>query len=273
MAINLFTRYPNNTETQTAQVLEEYPIGKARNESFPGAKDFFPIEATWVNELLGLLGALMTEVGAVPDGDPEKATASQYLTALQSLSVSLARLVPGVVALSTGQISFGSPTSGDITISKHSGVDAKVETAKTTIDTTYRHKFQMVQGGLRFIDSPGNDHDKFSLVIPIDMSFVNFTLDPGVSFTVNVQNGVTGVPIPGVHFGTVYRASLTLEGTTPKAMGTFPLVCSWEETGTPPGDLLTLMFGYADLNTSFTFDIGNFDTAFLQIWVDPDAIF
>lgn len=80
MAINPESRYPGQISPSDA----EYPYGKARNISQPGDGSGTPWEAALVNDLFGFQQALLSEAGITPSGDPETATNSQYLEALDS---------------------------------------------------------------------------------------------------------------------------------------------------------------------------------------------
>lgn len=83
MAINPETQYPGKIAPSTP----EYPYGAARNITVPGDGTGTPWEAAIVNDTLGFHQALLSEAGVVPTGTPEKATESQYLEALTSLTL------------------------------------------------------------------------------------------------------------------------------------------------------------------------------------------
>lgn len=78
MAINPESRYPGNISPSDA----EYPYGKARNIAQPGDGTGTPWEAAIVNDIFGFQQALLSEAGITPSGDPDTATNSQYLNAL-----------------------------------------------------------------------------------------------------------------------------------------------------------------------------------------------
>lgn len=79
MAINPYTRYPGQVD---APIIPDYPFGKARNVTAPGAQDGTPWEKDIVNDLIGFNSALLDHVGAVPDNIVEKVGGSQYLSAI-----------------------------------------------------------------------------------------------------------------------------------------------------------------------------------------------
>lgn len=78
MAINPETQYPGKIAPGTP----DYPYGAARNITVPGDGTGTPWEAALVNDILGFQQAILAAAEEVPTGTPEKATASQYLTAL-----------------------------------------------------------------------------------------------------------------------------------------------------------------------------------------------
>lgn len=82
MAINPETQYPGKIAPSTP----DYPYGAARNVTLPGDGTGTPWEAALVNDILGWQQALLSEAGIVPTGNPEKATASQYLDALRAIN-------------------------------------------------------------------------------------------------------------------------------------------------------------------------------------------
>lgn len=78
MAINPESQYPGKIAPGTP----DYPFGAARNITVPGDGTGTPWEAALVNDLFGFQQALLSRAGIVPTGTPEKATDSQYLTAV-----------------------------------------------------------------------------------------------------------------------------------------------------------------------------------------------
>lgn len=105
MAINPETQYPGKIAPSTP----DYPYGAARNVTLPGTGT--PWEAALVNDLFGWQQAILSEVGVVPSGSPEKVGASQYLGALKAIaatsSVPVFENVPSMLAgntLSTGVV-------------------------------------------------------------------------------------------------------------------------------------------------------------------------
>lgn len=82
MAIRPDTLYPGNVDT-TDPV--GYPYATAKDVSAPSAGDGTPYTAAWRRDLWGFLQALLISANIVPDGNPDKVGASQYLTALLAL--------------------------------------------------------------------------------------------------------------------------------------------------------------------------------------------
>lgn len=80
MAINPESRYPGQISPSDA----EYPYGKARNITQPGDGSGTPWEAALVNDIFGFQQALLSAAEITPSGDPETATNSQYLNALDA---------------------------------------------------------------------------------------------------------------------------------------------------------------------------------------------
>lgn len=78
MAIKPEEQYPGKIEPSTP----DYPYGSARNTTVPGDGTGTPWEAALVNDQLGFQQALLAAGEVVPSGNPEKATASQYLQSL-----------------------------------------------------------------------------------------------------------------------------------------------------------------------------------------------
>ena len=81
MAINPEAQYPGKITPSSA----DYPFGEARNITTPGDGTGTPWEAALVNDLFGFQQAILSEAGATPSGDPETASASQYLAGLKAI--------------------------------------------------------------------------------------------------------------------------------------------------------------------------------------------
>lgn len=94
MAINPETQYPGKINPSNA----DYPYGSARNITIPGDGTGTPWEAAIVNDLLGWQQALLSDAGVIPNGNPDKATASQYLTALKKITIGATDYVFATVA-------------------------------------------------------------------------------------------------------------------------------------------------------------------------------
>jgi hypothetical protein len=82
MAINPGTLFPGKTTPADA----DYPFGGAQNITVPGDGTGTPWVASLLNDIFGLQQALLSAVGAVPSGTPDKVGASQYLDALKVVS-------------------------------------------------------------------------------------------------------------------------------------------------------------------------------------------
>lgn len=95
MAINPILKYPSNI----AAVSEAYPYGAARNIITANDGTGTPLEAGWVNDLLGFIQSALADGGAVPNGTPESVSNPQVLMALKKVkelsSVAAARANAG----------------------------------------------------------------------------------------------------------------------------------------------------------------------------------
>lgn len=78
MAIAPSSRYPAQTDAAAG-----YPQGKARNAGSFQDGTGTPLEKDWINDLWGLLQALLAYAGITPSGSPDQVGASQYLEAVQ----------------------------------------------------------------------------------------------------------------------------------------------------------------------------------------------
>lgn len=90
MAINPETQYPGKINPSDA----DYPYGSARNISTPGDGTGTPWEAAIVNDIIGLLQAILTDASIVPSGSPDTVLVTQYLDGLKQLLINSPR--PGV---------------------------------------------------------------------------------------------------------------------------------------------------------------------------------
>lgn len=81
MALSPKDRWPGNTVPGDP----EYPFGRARNESVPGDKTGTPWEKDLINDIWGFQQSLLAAASIIPNGDPDKVGASQYLQALERL--------------------------------------------------------------------------------------------------------------------------------------------------------------------------------------------
>lgn len=92
MAINPETQYPGKIAPSTP----DYPYGAARNITVPGDGTGTPWESALVNDLFGWQQAILSEGGVVPSGTPEKATASQYLEAMDNRRTVVANIIVNI---------------------------------------------------------------------------------------------------------------------------------------------------------------------------------
>lgn len=120
MAINPETQYPGKIAPSSAN----YPYGEARNITVPGDGKGTPWEAAIVNDLLGFQQAMLSAANVVPSGDPDTAPLSQYLEALNKITVSNALTFDSVVSLVAGNALKGISVDFD----KLASVNASVRT-------------------------------------------------------------------------------------------------------------------------------------------------
>lgn len=80
MAIIPSDTYPGQTDTSD---LVAYPSGAAQNVIVIDDGVGFPLEKTWVNDLLGWQQALLAAAGITASGDPDTAVDSQYKEAIE----------------------------------------------------------------------------------------------------------------------------------------------------------------------------------------------
>ncbi len=80
MALDLSARYPGQVATSDPA---GYPYGMAQNVTVEGDGTGTPLEKDLVNDIYGALQALLVAAGITPSGFPDKANASQYLTAIR----------------------------------------------------------------------------------------------------------------------------------------------------------------------------------------------
>jgi len=63
-----------------------YPLGRPRNESTPGAGDGFPLEARWVRDLMGFFQYLARSADVTPTNASDTAVSSQIAGAIRRLT-------------------------------------------------------------------------------------------------------------------------------------------------------------------------------------------
>lgn len=101
------------TQTYPAQIDDTdpaYPWGKARNAEAPDDSRGTPLEAQWLNDVLGSRQALLDAAGILPSGSPDRVGASDVLSAVQTLIASAVatEVAKRVVAASAWFVPSGS---------------------------------------------------------------------------------------------------------------------------------------------------------------------
>jgi hypothetical protein len=254
MAINLNTRYPDNSDVDS-----EYLVGKARNESFDGAKDYFPLEATWVNELLGFFSALLHNASLTPDGNPETKSASQYFDAINGLDISISRLADGNKTQLIGQLAFGDPaqTFGYATLVGVAGYGGYVSSSATSLKS-YSATCRLFNGGHRYSSNTGNTHAMTSILRPISSTIIS-----NQSNTYDRWLLIDAFIFTGVNYGLVYRCDLIMKNSSnilvAPVIGDF-----YNSSGT-----LALGEGYCSHHALGDYPIGSYTEFYLRIDIDP----
>jgi hypothetical protein len=259
MALNLYTTYSGNIETGDET---NYPIGKARNETSPGLKDWFPLEATWINEILGFLGAILEAAGYSPDGNAEVAGASQYLNGIRALDVSLNRLITGYTYIDLGTMALGTTALGRVQIA---ATPAQTPLISSTAPNTKSevHTVALRGGTIRYSNQPGVSHNAGSIYNAIDIGDV--TVISGSPDYVQIFK-VGAIDIPGIEYCQVYQTNLVLVDTPGYIRRTIPIDCTWiSKSGT-----LALSIATAPIITSLT--VGDYNYAYLHMWLDSSFI-
>lgn len=93
--VNLETQYPGKVDPSSSA----YPYGEPRNVSTPGDGTGTPWEAAWVKDIAGLLQAIVSKGGVVPNGNPDTALASQFLEAVEQITVGSLPFVNDLVGI------------------------------------------------------------------------------------------------------------------------------------------------------------------------------
>lgn len=81
MALDPEARYPSQVDPASTA----YPYGSARNITAPSADDGTPWDEDLINDIFGFQQALLKTAGLTPNGSPDTAEASQYLSAILAL--------------------------------------------------------------------------------------------------------------------------------------------------------------------------------------------
>ena len=82
MAIDQNAQYP----VGTAPASGDYPEGSAINSTAPGALDGYPFDKEGINDILGVLQALLRAGGVTASGNADTALASQYMQMIVELA-------------------------------------------------------------------------------------------------------------------------------------------------------------------------------------------
>lgn len=176
MAIDLAERYPG----QSVDGDPNYPFGRAKNVTAPGAGDGTPLEADLVNDIYGFLQALLVGAGISPSGlgtTPDTATTSQYLQSLLALSRNGVVISPA--ALSTGANSNYSPTNwsnaGFVRLSAATGAELHGMDANCQVKTKVLANIDS-SDSIAIINDPGTQAAGNAILTP---GAQDFSLEPG----------------------------------------------------------------------------------------------
>jgi hypothetical protein len=110
MALDLRKEYPGQIVTDS-----NYPYGRPKNESTPGANDGTPMEERWMSDLHGFLQALLLNSGTTPSDTPDSTISSQYYDAIKWLILDiLQHMTAGreLAIYNGGLFSLGSSVAG-----------------------------------------------------------------------------------------------------------------------------------------------------------------
>lgn len=80
MALKISDQYANTTPPSA-----DYPQGSFKNETTPGALNGTPLEKAWLDDIQGLLQALLVASGTTPTGSADTVQAPQYLASIFNL--------------------------------------------------------------------------------------------------------------------------------------------------------------------------------------------
>lgn len=131
MALDYALRYPGQIDTTDPN---GYPQGKAKNISSPGSGDGTPYEKDLVNDLFGLLQALLFRGSVTPSGVSDSATASDYFTALRKAVIGPMAVANWVARAAQGTGAFNDvhySESADLFVAV--GDAAYIETAREAV--------------------------------------------------------------------------------------------------------------------------------------------
>lgn len=82
MAIIPESQYPGQTTPSSA----DYPLGSAKDVTAPGSGDGTPLQEAWMNDLWGILQAMLNNGKITASGIADTALTSQYLQALNNIA-------------------------------------------------------------------------------------------------------------------------------------------------------------------------------------------
>jgi hypothetical protein len=110
MALDLRKEYPGQIVTDS-----NYPYGRPKNESTPGANDGTPLEERWMSDLHGFLQALLLNSGTTPSDTPDSTIYSQYYDAIKWLILDILKHMTAgreLAIYNGGDFSLGSGVAG-----------------------------------------------------------------------------------------------------------------------------------------------------------------
>lgn len=131
MALDYKKRYPDRTDSPSA----DYPFGRARDVSSPGAGDGTPWQQDLVNDLFGFLQGLLSEAGVTPSESPDTAQVSQYLDAVKAVVGGDANL--NLFSESYSERSVSGPITVDPADDGHTVRLVLTGDTSMTLDTTF----------------------------------------------------------------------------------------------------------------------------------------
>lgn len=264
MAQNFNTVFPSNSDAPTT----DYPMGSAVNDTFDGAGDGFPLEKRLVNEIFGILGAIMQAAGKSTSdlsGAVEKATSSQYFTWLRGLTTSITKLQGnnGDVALLNNNASIrfsGGSTDAKLFLN---GAGPNVQDYFARIG--YYISSQLYLGGLYFgVVTGGSDSHMRSNEYSISTTYLTYS---STTQEITMSNGSTGILFSAMKWITRPISHVDLILTQTNAEIIIPMACEILNNGS---DLVKINYGVGRCPVPSPIS-GGYTAARLKIWYDPEV--